>query len=231
MWGWGGDPSNEANVATPVKKGSVILEQKGAASEPPRPRLGYAPRGAARSTGNLHLAAGMENAPSSAGAPTTAPRMVSESHSSSSDFVASMYSGNTIRRISTADSTDRSSPSPSRSSKVDDEGTPRSATERSPPSSSTESSTPRVMSFAGVGTGAPVELPTSVPDGPLDAAVVRVLLQALAAQQKELIELKDGQKRAQRDLDAVKRRLAVSERNVSCVSSALAAVLAQSVES
>jgi hypothetical protein len=65
----------------------------------------------------------------------------------------------------------------------------------------------------------------------VDAAVVRVLLQALAAQQKELIELKDGQKRAQRDLDAVKRRLAVSERNVSCVSSALAAVLAQSVES
>ena len=243
MWGWGGDPSNEANVATPVKKGSVMLEQKGAASEPPRPRLGYAPRGAARSTGNLHLAAGMENAPSSAGAPTTAPRMVSESNSSSSEFVASMYSGNTIRRISTADSTDRSSPSPlrsstdrsspspSRSSKVDDEGTPRSATERSPPSSSTESSTPRVVSFAGVGTGAPVELPTSVPDGPVDAAVVRVLLQALAAQQKELIELKDGQKRAQRDLDAVKRRLAVSERNVSCVSSALAAVLAQSVES
>lgn len=208
-----------------------MLEQKGAASEPPRPRLGYAPRGAARSTGNLHLAAGMENAPSSAGAPTTAPRMVSERYSSSSDFVADMYSGNTIRRISTGDSTDWSSPSPSRSSKVDDEGTPRSATERSPPSSSTESSTPRVMSFAGVGTGAPVELPTSVPDGPVDAAVVRVLLQALAAQQKELIELKDGQKRAQRDLDAVKRRLAVSERNVSCVSSALAAVLAQSVES
>ena len=229
MWGWGGDPSNEADAATPVKKGSVMLEQKGAASEPPRPRLGYAPRGAARSTGNLHLAAAMVNEPSSAGAPTTAPRLVSESNSSSSDFVANMYSGNTIRRISTADSMDRSSPSPSRSSpspsrssKVDDDGTPRSATERS---------TPRGVSFAGVGTGATVELPTSVPDGPVDAAVVRVLLQALAAQQKELLELREGQKRAQRDLDAVKRRLAVSERNVSSVSSALAAVLAQSVES
>ena len=133
MWGWRGDPSNEADAATPVKKGSVMLEQKGAASEPPRPRLGYAPRGAARSTGNLHLAAAMVNEPSSAGAPTTAPRLVSESNSSSSDFVANMYSGNTIRRISTADSMDRSSPSPSRSSKVDDDGTPSSATERSTP--------------------------------------------------------------------------------------------------
>ena len=231
MWGWRGDPSNEADAATPVKKGSVMLEQKGAASEPPRPRLGYAPRGAARSTGNLHLAAAMVNEPSSAGAPTTAPRLVSESNSSSSDFVANMYSGNTIRRISTADSMDRSSPSPSRSSKVDDDGTPSSATERSTPRSATERSTPRGVSFAGVGTGATVELPTSVPDGPVDAAVVRVLLQALAAQQKELLELREGQKRAQRDLDAVKRRLAVSERNVSSVSSALAAVLAQSVES
>ena len=205
-----------------------MLEQKGAASEPPRPRLVYAPRGAARSTGNLFSAAGMD-APSSAGSPTAAPRLVSESDSSSSDFDVNMYSGNTIRRISTADSMERSSPSPSRSSpspsrssKVDDDGTPRSATERS---------TPRGVSFAGVGTGATVELPTSVPDGPVDAAVVRVLLQALAAQQKELLELREGQKRAQRDLDAVKRRLAVSERNVSSVSSALAAVLAQSVES
>ena len=216
MWGWGGHTSNEADAATPVKKGSVMLEQKGAASEPPRPRLGYAPRGAARSTGNLHLAAAMVNEPSSAGAPTTAPRLVSESNSSSSDFVANMYSGNTIRRISTADSMDRSSPSPSRSSKVDDEGTPSSAAERS---------TPRGVSFAGVGTGATVELPTSVPDGPVDAAVVRVLLQALTAQQKELLELREDQKRAQRDLDAVKRRLAVSERNVSTVSSAFSCTL------
>ena len=28
MWGWRGDPSNEADAATPVKKGSVMLEQK-----------------------------------------------------------------------------------------------------------------------------------------------------------------------------------------------------------
>ena len=64
-----------------------------------------------------------------------------------------------------------------------------------------------------------------MPDGPVDAAVVRVLLQALAAQQKELLELREGQKRAQRDLDAVKRRLAVSERNVDSVSSAFSCTL------
>ena len=68
-------------------------------------------------------------------------------------------------------------------------------------------------------------------DPALKKRVDGIIDRILAAQQKELLELREGQKRAQRDLDAVKRRLAVSERNVSSVSSALAAVLAQSVES